>query len=332
MSSLEKLQCQNLAIGYSAQKPLFEKIDLSLHNSEVVCIMGANGVGKSTFLKTLCGQLEPLAGGVYFNEQNLSTLSSTHLAKLVSIVQSSTPLFHPSLKVSELLAFSRSPYTSFWGRLGAEDKMMIEQTAQSCQIQDLLYRELSSLSDGQRQKVMIARALVQQTPLILLDEPTTYLDLKNQISILLLLKRLASEFKKTIIFTSHHWELILELATKVWYFDESTSVIEQTTPEDFILTKRWQRYLDLDIAQFDEGDGRFKLNACDAYPVQIYGEESTQKKWTAHHLIKHGFYASDESSLKCLVKDQKWVVEIDSRTLEASSILECVELLKSLSV
>lgn len=177
---------------------------------------------------------------------------------------------------------------------------------------------------------MIARALVQETPLILLDEPTTYLDLKNQITVLLLLKRLALEFQKTIVFTSHHWELILELATKVWYFNEDQKQIEQTSPEDLILTRKWQHYLDLEMAQFDEQDGRFKLNACDAYPIELSGE-FLQQKWTAHHLTKHGYYHGT-SDLKCVCLGQSWRVTLGPASLEAGSIVELVQKLKSLPV
>lgn len=333
MSSNKLLSCLDLSIGHSQDLPLFSKVNLNLFSGDVVCIMGANGVGKSTFLKTISGELAPLFGQVYLQQKELRDYSEKERACLLSIVQSSVPNFHPGLKVREILEFSRSPYTSFWGSLKKADHEIIAETLSRLEIVHLKERELSVLSDGQRQKVMIARSLVQQTPLILLDEPTTFLDLKNQISVLLLLKRLASEFKKTIVFTSHHWELILELATKVWYFDETTKSISETSPEDLILTQKWQDYLNLDVAQFDTLDGRFKLSACEAYPIGLKGElDSVQTKWTAHYLMKHGFYLNPTAKTVCHFQSGKWTIESEARSEVAASLLELGEKLKSLLV
>jgi iron complex transport system ATP-binding protein len=160
-----------------------------------------------------------------------------------------------------------------------------------------LARRFDELSDGQKQIVMVARALIQDPELVLLDEPTNFLDLTHQVSTLLKLKKWASSFNKTLIFTSHHWELILELATEVWLFDTSTKKVRRTSPEDLILNDEIQKLMGLDVASFDRNHGRFKLEPCHMFPIEILIGDSQRKVWADHFFSKHGYY-SGESKLK----------------------------------
>jgi len=209
------LQTEVLTIGYSSKKDritILKDISINLYKNKLYALIGKNGIGKSTLIRTLSGLQDKLSGEIYIQGKAINTISKRALAKQLSIVTTDT-IPASNFTVYELVSLGRQAHNNWLGKLSKQDKIAIEKALIATEIQELATLKLQTLSDGQLQKVMIARALAQETPLILLDEPTTHLDLENKIAILLLLKKLAQE--KTILISTHEINAILPLADEI---------------------------------------------------------------------------------------------------------------------
>jgi len=249
----------DLSIGYPSKEGdqvIAEDINFKLNKGELIGLVGANGIGKSTLLRTLTGMQSPLSGTVYLNNRALSDLSLKAVSQELSLVLTE-PLQSKNLSVFELVALGRHPYTNWAGTLSKEDRAQIERALDLMDIQELKFRRCFELSDGQLQKAMIARALAQDTNLIVLDEPTTHLDMYHKAYILKLLQDLSKETGKTILFSSHEIDLAIQLCNTMLvmtkykiYCDEPCVLIENNIfgtlfPEDLI--------------SFEKDSGRFKI-------------------------------------------------------------------------
>lgn len=216
------IQLTDLAIGYqqkSHRKVVAEHINATIRPGELTCLIGPNGVGKSTLLRTLSAFQPALGGSIQMTVANelrdISTLTDRQLSQLIGVVLTTKPDVQ-NMTVSELVALGRSPYTGFWGRLSNADKEIVNESISLVGIEPLSGRMVQSLSDGERQKMMIAKALAQQTPVIYLDEPTAFLDYPSKVEILRLLSRLSRETQKTIFLSTHDLELALQLTDTLW--------------------------------------------------------------------------------------------------------------------
>lgn len=211
------LSTKQLSVGYTTGKGqtiIAHDIDITLEQGSLTALIGANGIGKSTLLRTLTGIQPPLTGEIYLNDKSLSTYSSKELAQNLAIVL--TESLPPSnLTVFELVALGRQPYTNWLGSLSGEDLIQVEKAMQLTQIEALAAKKHYEISDGQLQKVLIARALAQDTPLIILDEPTTHLDLLHKVNLLRLLKKLALEAGKCILYSTHDLDLALQMSDRI---------------------------------------------------------------------------------------------------------------------
>ncbi len=181
----------------------------------LTCLIGHNGTGKSTLLRTIARLQSSIDGSVLIGDNDISTLKPTHLSRMLSIVLTSRPDVR-NMTVEELVALGRAPYTGFWGRLSADDRRIVRHSIESVGITAMAERRVCTLSDGEMQKVMIAKSLAQQTPVILLDEPTAFLDFPGKIDLMLLLQRLAHEERKTILLSTHDLETALQTADRLW--------------------------------------------------------------------------------------------------------------------
>ena len=208
----------SLVIGYTAKnsrKVVATDITADILPDQLTCLIGPNGVGKSTLLRTLSAFQPPLGGDVTINGQSLAQLSDRELSKLIGVVLTSKPDVQ-NMTVFELIALGRSPYTGFWGTLNADDLEIVEGSIRLVGIEALRDRMVQTLSDGERQKMMIAKALAQQTPVIYLDEPTAFLDYPSKVEMLQLLHHLSRETHKTIFLSTHDMELALQIADTLW--------------------------------------------------------------------------------------------------------------------
>ena len=208
------ISLQNLTVGYGT-KAVLSDINQVLKAGQLVCLLGSNGVGKSTILRTLAGFQQPLAGKVLLDGKDLSSLSLSQRSKTVSIVLTER-VEVPYMKVADLVGMGRSPYTGFFGKLTKEDKQIVSEAIEMVGISSLAERTIDTLSDGERQKAFLAKALAQQTPIILLDEPTAFLDFHAKISTLRLMQKLAHETNKIILMSTHDVEMALRLSDILW--------------------------------------------------------------------------------------------------------------------
>lgn len=275
----ETIQLKGLTLGYQTKGQAYkvaENLDASLFQGELTCLIGANGVGKSTLLRTLAGFQPPLEGKILIKERgrglplrDLYHLPSHELSRLISVVLTTKPDV-TNLTLQEMVGMGRTPYTGFWGTLGTEDKAIVEEAMRKVGISHLASRMIQTLSDGERQKVMIAKALAQQTPVIFLDEPTSFLDFPSKVEILQMLRNLAKELQKTIFLSIHDVELALQLADKLWLMEkennregksngEGKSNLSIGTPKELASNGSLSRFINRDGIKLDPSTLRITI-------------------------------------------------------------------------
>jgi iron complex transport system ATP-binding protein len=224
------LHAEHLCIGYGA-KTLASSLSLSPTMGALTGLLGPNGAGKSTLLRTLAGLQSPLSGQVLLNQKPLRQYPPQSKAKAISLVLTERPaVLH--LSVYELVALGRAPYTGWSGQLSHRDTEIVLSAIQAVGLQQYAQREAKGLSDGEFQKAMIARALAQQTPFLLLDEPTAHLDVPNRIAIFQLLQKLAKDTGKAIVIASHELDMALAYCHEIWAI--SPTKFSQGTPTQLI--------------------------------------------------------------------------------------------------
>ena len=221
----ETIQLRNLSIGYTTKhgvRTVAEGINGAIRSGELTCLLGPNGVGKSTLLRTLSAFQPAISGEVLISRSEergvwseITSFTDKELSRLIGVVLTEKPDVR-NMSVRELVALGRSPYTGFWGTCSKDDLRIVDEAIEMVGIGDLSRRPVHTLSDGERQKVMIAKALAQQTPVIFLDEPTAFLDYPSKVEVLQLLRRISREAEKTVFLSTHDVELALQLADMLW--------------------------------------------------------------------------------------------------------------------
>lgn len=226
------LSTHNLSVGYH-DHVIVKQVNLNIPEGKIIALLGPNGCGKSTLLKSLARILKPMSGEVRWQDNNLHTLPVNFLAKNLALLPQTQPI-PEGISVRDLVAYGRSPYTGFWGRLNAEDKRIIQQVMQETEIIKLADQWVSELSGGQRQRVWLAMTLAQDTPYLLLDEPTTYMDLSHQVELMHLLRKLNLQ-GKTIITVLHDINQAARYCDHLIVMKQG-QIITQGSPES-VLTK-----------------------------------------------------------------------------------------------
>jgi iron complex transport system ATP-binding protein len=253
------LQASKISIGYTSKKvqhSIASNIDLSLEKGKLIALIGANGIGKSTLLRTLTGIQKPLSGTVSLNEKNIHNLDSLTLAQNLSVVL--TEKLPPSnLTVWELIALGRQPYTNWIGKLSDNDIAKINEAIALTQIGHLTQKRHYEISDGQLQIVLIARALAQDTPLIILDEPTTHLDLLHKVVLFKLLKKLTQETGKCILFSTHDIDMAIQLSNEMIIMTPENTVQDQ--PCNLIMKGSFNTLFKDEHIVFDSEKGKFVI-------------------------------------------------------------------------
>lgn len=206
-----KISLSHLSVGYTASQALVSDVNVELQSGQLHCLIGRNGIGKSTLLKTLTGFLPKLSGDLLLDGQGIESFTQQALARKISIVLTQKPDVL-NLTVAEVIGLGRSPYTGFFGKLRVRDCAVVDDAIRSVGIEPLRHRMIQTLSDGERQKVMIAKALAQETPIILLDEPTAFLDFPSKAETFQLLRSMAHEKDKLIVLSTHDLELAVRFA------------------------------------------------------------------------------------------------------------------------
>jgi iron complex transport system ATP-binding protein len=247
-----KLKTKNLSIGYN-DKVIVDSINFELSPGDFIVIIGKNGSGKSTLLKTLSNILPKISGDILLNNINFDKLSGKEKSKLVSIVL--TEKIDIPLTVNEVLQLGRQAFSDNLDRLSTKDYEIIDKIVLELELKDLLNRPLQELSDGEQQKVMISRTLVQETPIILLDEPTTHLDIENKAKLLNMLKEISNRQNKIVILSTHDINLVLSIANKIWVINNN-SFIELNQSN---IVYQFEKIFDNTIVKYDSSCKAFRL-------------------------------------------------------------------------
>lgn len=286
----ETVRLRHLTIGYygkSAVKQVATDLNATICKGKLTCLLGANGVGKSTLLRTLAGFQPKLDGEIFIGGRELSSYSDRELSHVIGVVLTEKPDI-TNMTVEEIVSMGRSPYTGFWGRLDQKDHRIVEESIRVSGIAGLSYRMLQTLSDGERQKVMIAKALAQQTPVIYLDEPTAFLDFPSRVEMMQLLHRISRKMNKTIFLSTHDLDLALQITDCIWLMDKDNG-ISIGTPEDLSLQGDLSGFFARKGIVFDPSTGLFRVERETHRSIHIEGKHGTRFAMLRKALLRNGF-------------------------------------------
>ncbi|WP_421910052.1 ABC transporter ATP-binding protein [Methanolacinia petrolearia] len=290
VNSPELLSCRNLAIGYSSKKGgvkrVSENLNITLEKGELVSLIGPNGSGKSTLIRTLTALQPSLEGEVRINGRDINSFSPEEKAKTMSVVLT-TPVQAGNMTAFDIVALGRYPYTNWARSLGAKDEEVVTNSLASTGAEDLAHRFIHELSDGERQKVMIARAIAQDPDLMVLDEPTAYLDLPHKIEIMRVLKQVAHKYGRTILLSTHDLNLAIKCSDRMWIM-KGGGEFRSGTPEDLILSGELESAFNLGGVRFDRMKGDFTIPVEKTGMVLLKGEQSAEYTWTVNALERTG--------------------------------------------
>ena len=298
------ISVKNLSIGYENIEVLSD-LNFDIKEGELICLMGGNGCGKTTLLKTLSGLQDKLKGTIEIDSKEINSFNEIDLAQKISIVLTER-LEVEHLSVFDIVKLSRFSHTNFWGTLSKKDLDIINDSILLLGIQDLKNKMFDELSDGQKQKVMICRALAQDTPILFLDEPTTFLDIPHKMEVVKILKKIAKEKNIAVFFSSHDWELVLEMCHQIWPISK-TGKISIGTPEDFLLTREIEKTFPHDQFKLNFQKGNFQEDRDYFYSVEVTGDDERRVFWTNHFLEKSGFKIIKSSDQKIIVLSNHWI-------------------------
>jgi iron complex transport system ATP-binding protein len=311
------LETHELAIGYPVRRGrhrvVAEGIDLHLRAGELVCLLGPNGAGKSTLLRTLAGMQRPLSGQVRLLGTDLYDLDPRDLARRLSVVLTER-VDVGALSARAVVAMGRYPHTGWTGRLAPDDDAVVTQALASVGAMPLAARLVQELSDGERQKVLIARALAQEPHLLLLDEPTAFLDLPRRVEMMSLLHRLARETRRAILLSTHDLDLALRSADQLWLLPPG-GPLRAGIPEELVLEGAFQATFPSEEVCFDPYSGHFKLQVPARGHVDLIGK-GLAALWTGRALEREGFIVNDQAGHQAPVRvevqdqsgSQRWYV------------------------
>lgn len=330
---------RNLSVGYKKGKKLVavkDGINVNAHSGELIALIGSNGIGKSTLLRTLTGFQKALGGEILLNDRKLSSFPVKELARVLSFV-STEAIRVQNLRVWELLAMGRYPYTNLIGTLTEEDNRIIKRAIEQVGLVGYEDRMIDQISDGERQRAMIARTLVQDTPLIILDEPTAFLDIRNKYEIIHLLHDFVKNENKTVLFSTHDLNISTSEVDKVWLMLDDK--VLEGAPEDLILAGNFDQMFHSEKVYFNSESGDFMLRKNNLGTYRLKGPDGNLLTWTSRALQRIGMVCVESNPLVVItVPSQKdnlyWKVEINSEEIfECTSLYELTaELYKRLSV
>jgi len=297
----EILVAENLSVGYKNHGralPVMEHIGLSARQGELVALIGRNGSGKSTLLRTLVSLQAPLSGRVIIRGRPADSIDSAELPVLVSFT-STEPFPGHNIRVREVVALGRFPHTNWLGSLTDEDLNAVTEALEVTGLLSLADRNIDNISDGERQRTLIARSLAQDTDILVMDEPTAFLDLPSRFSIVSLLRKLTREKGKCVIYSTHDLDTAVNEADSIWLMDGST--IGQGAPEDLVLNKTLEKAFESPLLTFSQSDGTFSFLRPGAGEIAL---EATGicKKLTAKALKRCGYRINPDAGLKIIAE------------------------------
>lgn len=300
MEKQKYISAKGISIGYPKtrnrkENPLYNDLSFSLYQGELVCLLGVNGAGKSTLLRTISASQPTLKGSIYLDGKGISTFSEKELSVYLGLVLTDKTSAG-GLLVRELVELGRYPYTGFFGQLTKQDLDVVQKAMEDVRIAHKANSYISELSDGERQKAMIAKSLAQECPLVILDEPTAFLDIESRIEIMSLLHFLTKSQGKTILLSTHDVDTALLLADRLWLLSKEKG-LESGVTEDIIISGKIEEFFKGENIIFDKESGSFLPKRRSDRKVFI-NAEGYLFHWTKNLLERHGFeYTNDENNL-----------------------------------
>ena len=329
------LSAKDLTVGYrkgNSTSPVISGLNLSLSRGKLVALIGANGIGKSTLLRTLVGNQPPLEGEVSISGIRIGEISRKNLSLLLGIVNTERTQAG-ALTVREVVSLGRQPYTGFLGILSKNDKSIVEKAMQDAGILHKASSFLAELSDGERQKVMIAKALAQCTPIIILDEPTAFLDVASRMETMLLLHNLAHKQNKAVLLSSHDLSQSMMLADELWVVTNDQKIISGNT-EDVVLSGAMDSIFASSIISFDLLQGDFFINLDSQYDIKLNCNDKILKKWIGNALKRNGYGISNDEACKneiTAISPNEITVSTAQGSIKANSISDMIAIIKGKS-
>jgi len=332
----EILSINKGSFGYTGSrknKVLMENISSSILKGELVCLLGTNGSGKSTLLKTVMRLIPRLNGSIKVNQKDIEKYNKQKLAATLGYV-STEIIRNEEMTVFELVQLGRYPFTNWMGIQDSEDKRMVKESIEKLGLNGMENRKVSEISDGERQRAMIARTVAQNTELILLDEPSAFLDIPNKYEMASLLRSLCEQ-GKTALFSTHDLNLALAFADKLWLID-GVSLIEGS-PEDLILKGEIQKIFKSEKLSFDQLSGNIIPSVSFKKEVTVSSDlnDHVVESWTKKALIRSGFKITNSIDAELSVKISKnnteniWNLHQDHKNLSFRSIYELLDSLNT---
>ena len=331
------LEWLNVDIGYSKKAAvtsiLAESLSMKVRIGEIIGLVGRNGCGKSTLLRTLVRLQSPLKGKVLIKGKDISSFSRVDLAKIVGFVSTENVNIQ-HITVTELVSLGRFPYTNWIGSFTGEDKSAVNSAVDLVGIGHLRRKYLHELSDGERQKTMIARVLAQDTQIIVLDEPTAFLDLPNRYELLRLLNELAHHNSKTVIYSTHDLNIALHESDKLWLMANGNII--EGAPEDLIITKGFHKLFENSGLDFDMNTAEFRLRRKYTGNIRVSGDTELNL-WTSRALERIGIKArpDDTGEVQIITGYHKgkpvWSVQNHNETQYFNSVYDLITSLKNYS-
>jgi iron complex transport system ATP-binding protein len=329
----EILKIQSLLIGYYARRrplPLLPPLDASASTGELVALLGRNGIGKSTLLRSIAGLQKPLGGSVTINNEETAGFSRFKFAKNVGYI--STDIVKVShMRVYDLVALGRFPHTNWIGKIDRHTDLIIRESIAKAGLAGFENRLVSELSDGERQRTMISRVLAQDTDIMIMDEPMAFLDISGKYGVISLMKELTSG-GRTIIFSTHDFNIAVSQADKIWLIT-ATGMITGA-PEDLTLGNHFDCLFDPALTGFNPEDGSFDLKSASLSLIHIEGEESRVRKLTIKALKRAGYTVTDEMiipRIKLPSGKNEWILYTEGTTANCKTLYDLVKRLKELA-
>ena len=302
------LETHSLSVGYLHHKKnilIQSNLNLLVNRGEMICLIGPNGSGKSTLLRSLSGLQPALSGKTFIENKDIEKLSSKERALLISLVLTDR-IEVENATVQSIIAMGAHPHTNWWGNINKEIKDEVDKAISMVHLEKKRFHLLTELSDGERQRVMVAKAFLQDTPIIILDEPTAHLDLPNRVEIMLLLHKLAHQTGKSVIISTHELDMALQAADKVWLMTANKG-IEVGVPEDLVLNGKFNEVFKSDNYIFNPTNGNFSMNYQLKKQVSVKGEP-TKLYWTLRALARAGYAAVDNAKPAIIIQDNCWQI------------------------
>ena len=312
-----------------ASRVLLNDFSTSVAQCQLIAVIGKNGSGKSTLLRTITGLQEALSGRIILDGSDTVSYSKMELAKKVSYI-STEPVRVANMNVYELVSLGRFPYTDWTGRIDQANHQAILSAIEKTGMKELISVPVGELSDGERQRAMIARVMAQETRLMIMDEPTAFLDIGSKFEITQLLHDLARYGNRTIIFSTHDLHLAMNHADKIWLLKNSGLV--EGAPEDLMLQGEFDHIFDSSSVKYDAEQGTFTFSDKSGGSIYIEGE-GVMRGWTEKALIRAGYTISYDRTEEFIIvpsaKNTQWKLISGTRTDEFNSIYELLRFLKT---